>query len=82
MTETNHLWDLWEHTIAKGFKHNPKSELGLMLREWIIFTMLENFNSILIYTIDGFTLSDSLSYINEHSDILHQTPMHEVFNLS
>ena len=37
MTETNHLCDLWEHTIAKVFKHDPKCELGLMLKQWTIF---------------------------------------------
>ena len=37
MTATNHLCDVWEHTIANVFKHEPKSELGLMLKEWIIF---------------------------------------------
>ena len=28
MTDTNHLCDLWEHTIAKGFKHDSKSQIG------------------------------------------------------
>ena len=51
MTETSHLCDLWEHTIAKIFKHDPKSELGLMLKEWVIFNKLEVFNSILNHTI-------------------------------
>ena len=81
MTETNHLCDLWEHTIAKIFKHDPKSELGLMLKQWIIFNKLENFNSILSYTIDDFTPSGNLSYLNEHGEILHQTPLKELFNL-
>ena len=74
MREPNHLCDLWEHTIAKGFKHDPKSELGLMLKEWVIFNKLVNFNSILNYTIDDFTPARNLSYINEHVEILHQTP--------
>ena len=51
MMHTNHLYDLWEHTIAKVFKH----DLGLMFKQWIIFNKLENFNSILIYPIDDFT---------------------------
>ena len=57
MTETNHLSDLWKHTIASVLKHDPKSKLGLMLKQWIIFNKLENFNSILNYTIDDFTPS-------------------------
>ena len=72
MSETNHLCDLWEHTIAKGFKHDPKSELGLMLKQWAIFN-LENFNSLLNYTIDDFTRAGDLcnmnmvkSYIKHH----------------
>ena len=81
MSESNHLCDLWEHAIAKRFKHDPKSELGLMLKEWVIFNKLENFNSILNYTIYDFTPSGNLSYLNEHGDILHPTSLKEVFNL-
>ena len=81
MTDTNHLCDLWEHTIAKVFKHDSKSKLGLMLKQWIKFNKLENFNSILNYTIDDFTPSGNLSYMNQHGDILHHKPLREVFNL-
>ena len=81
MTNTNHLCDLWEHTIAKVFKHDAKSQLRLMLKQWTIFNMLENFNSILNYTIDDFTPSGNLSCMNQYGDILHHTPLREVFNL-
>ena len=81
MTDSNHLWDLWEHTIAEVFKHDSKSQRGLMLKEWIKFNKLENFNSILNYSIDDFTPSGNLSYMNKHSEILHYTPLKEVFNL-
>ena len=67
MTNTNHLCDQWEHAIAKVFKHDSKSQLGLMLKQWIIFNKLENFNSILNYTIDDFTPSGNLSYMNQHA---------------
>ena len=52
-----------------------------MLKQWIIFNKLENFNSILNYTIDDFTPSGNLSYMNQHGEILHHTPLREVFNL-
>ena len=39
MTDTNHLCDLWEHTIVKVFKHDSKSKLGLMYKQWIIFSI-------------------------------------------
>ena len=71
MTENNHLCQLWEHTIAKIFKHDPKSELGLMLKEWVISNKLENFNSILNYAIDDFIPSGKLSYLNKYGGILH-----------
>ena len=52
-----------------------------MLKQWVIFNNLENFNSILNYTIDDFTPAGNLCYMNEHGEILHQTPLKEVFNL-
>ena len=81
MTDSNHLCDLWEHTIVKVFKHDSKSQLGLMLKQWIIFNKLENFNSILNNTFVDFTPSGNLSYMNQHGEILHHTPLREVFNL-
>ena len=81
MAESNHLCDLWEHTIAKGFEHDSKSKLGFMMKQWIISNKLENFNSILNYSIDDFPPSGNLSYINQHGDILLHTPLREVFNL-
>ena len=35
MQETIHLSDLWEHTITKIFRHDPESELGIMIRQWV-----------------------------------------------
>ena len=81
MSETNHLCDIWEHTIVRVFKHNSKSDLGPMLKQWIIFNKLDNLNSILNYTVDDFIPSGNLSYLNKHGEILHQTPLKEDFNL-
>ena len=81
MTESIHLCNLWEHTIVKIFRHDSKSELGLMFKQWIIFNKLDNFNSILNYPIDDFTPSGNLCYMNEHGHILPYTPWREVFNL-
>ena len=71
MTESNHLCDLWEHTIVKDFKYDSKSELGLMFKQWIIFN----------YPIDDYMPSGNLCYMNEHGDILPYTPMKTIFNL-
>ena len=37
MSETNHLCDQWQHTIAKIFKHGLKSQVGIMTKELVIF---------------------------------------------
>ena len=81
MTENIHLCDLWEHTIAKISKHDFKSEMGLMITEWVEFNKLENFNSWLNKTINDFTPSGDLCYFNENGEILHQTPLQELFNI-
>ena len=78
MPETIHLW---EHTITKIFKHDPKSELGLMVKEIVVYNKLESFNSLLNYTIDDFSPSGNLCYFKENGEILHQTPLQELFNL-
>ena len=52
-----------------------QSQMGLILKQWIIFNKLENFNSILNYTIDDFTPSRNLCYMNEHGDNLPYSPM-------
>ena len=75
MAESNRLRDLLEHSIVKVFKHDSKSELGLMFKQWIIFNKLETFNSILNYPIDDFIPSGNLCYMNEHGEILPNTPM-------
>ena len=51
------------------------------MKEWIKFNKLKNFNSILNYTINDFTPSGNLCYMKKHGEILHQTPLKEVFNL-
>ena len=52
-----------------------------MLKEWVILNKLENFNSLLNYTIDDFTPTGNLRYLNQHGEILHQTPLKEILNL-
>ena len=78
MSETNHLW---EYTIAEILKHDLKSELGLVIREWVKFNKLGNFNTLLYCTIDDFSPSCNLCHINENREILHQTSLKEYFNL-
>ena len=52
-----------------------------MIREWVIFNKLEDFNTLLNYTDDVFTPSGSLYYSKDNGEMLHHTPLQELFNL-
>ena len=54
MQETIHLSDLWEHTITKIFKLDPKYKVDQMMRQWVIYNILEDFNSLLNYTDEDY----------------------------
>ena len=87
MQQTIHLSDLWEHTITKIFKHDPESELDIMLRQWVIYNKLEDFNSLLKYNdVDLIPHGvGKLSYYIENDDSLVKqmspTPLKELINL-
>ena len=81
MSENIELSYVWDHTIMKILNHDIQSKIGNMIKEWIVFNKLEDFNSLLKYTIDDFTPSGNLCYMNEHGDILPYTPMKKTFNL-
>ena len=87
MEETVHLSDLWEHTITTIFKHDPESELGIMIRQWVIYNKLDDFNSLLKYTDEDLIPHGrgSLSYYKENGDsvvkMMSPTPLQELINL-
>ena len=87
MQETIHLSDLWEHTITKIFKHDPESELDIMLRQWVIYNKLEDFNSLLKYTDEDLIPHGvgNLSFCKENGDsvvkMMSPTPLQELINL-
>ena len=81
MSENIELSCVWDHTIIKILNHDIQSKIGNMIKEWVVFNKLEDFNSLLKYTIDDFTPSGNLCYMNEHGDILPYTPMKKIFNL-
>ena len=87
MQETIHLSDLWEHTITKIFKHDPESELGIMIRQWVIYNKLEDFNSLLKYTVEDLIPhgAGNLSFYKENGDsvvkMMSPTPLQELINL-
>ena len=87
MQETIHLSDLWEHTITKIFKLDPKYKVDQMIRQWVIYNKLEDFNSLLNYTDEDFKPygGGNLSYYKENGDsvvkIMPTTPLHMLENL-
>ena len=87
MQQTIHLSDLWEHTITKIFKHDTESELGIMIRQWVIYNKLEDFNSLLKYTDENLIPHGhgSLSFYKGNSDsvvkMMSPTPLQEHINL-
>ena len=81
MSENIELSYVWDHTISKILLHDLNSKMGNMIKEWVIFNKLENFNSLLEYTDDDFTTTGKLCYINENGEKLYRKLMKQFFNL-
>ena len=87
MQQTIHLSDLWEHTIKRIVKHNAESELGIMIRQWVIHNKLEDINSLLKYTDEDLIPHGvgKLSFYKENCDSVVKkrspTPLQELINL-
>ena len=87
MEETIHLSDLWEHTITKVFKLDPKYKVDQIIRQRVIYNELEDFSSLLNYTDEDFKPygSGNLSYYKENGDsvvkIMPTTPLQMLENL-
>ena len=52
-----------------------------MIKEWVVFNKLEDFNSLLKYTDDDFTPTGKLCYINQNGEKLYRKLMKEFYNL-
>ena len=52
-----------------------------MIKEWVVFNKLEDFNSLLKYTDDDFTSTGKLCYSNENGEKVYRKLMKEFFNL-
>ena len=81
MSENIELSYVWDHTIMKILNHDIQSKMGNMIKEWVVFNKLEDFNSLLKYTDDDFTPTGKLCYINENGEKLHRKLMKEFYNL-
>ena len=81
MSENIELSYVWDHTIIKILNHDIQSKIGNMIKEWVVFNKLEDFNSLLEYTDDDFTPTGKLCYINENGEKLYRKLMKEFYNL-
>ena len=81
MAENIELSCVWDHTIIKILNHDIQSKIGNMIKEWVIFNKVEDFNSLLEYTDDDFTPTGKLCYINENGEKLYRKLMKEFYNL-
>ena len=81
MSENIELSYVWDHTIIKILNHDIHSKMGNMIKEWVVFNNLEDFNSLLKYTDDDFTPTGKLCYMNQNGEKLHRKLMKEFFNL-
>ena len=81
MPENIELSYVWDHTIIKILNHDIHSKVGNMIKEWVVFNKLEDFNSLLEYTDDDFTPTGKLCYMNENGEKLYRKLMKEFFYL-
>ena len=81
MSENIWLSCVWYHTIIKILNHDIQSKIGSMIKEWVVFNKLEDFNSLLEYTDDDFTSTGKFCYINENGEKLYRKLMKEFYNL-
>ena len=81
MSESIELSYVWDHTIMKILNHDIQSKIGNMIKKWVVFNKLEDFNSLLKYTEDDFTPTGKLCYMNQNGEKLYRKLMKEFFNL-
>ena len=80
MSKTIELSYVWDRTITKILNYNLKSEMGIKIKEWIVFNKLDDFNSLLNYIDEDFTPTGNLYYINDNGEKLPTTTLQEFYN--
>ena len=80
------LSSIWEHALTEILNHNNKTELGIIMRSWDKHNGLEDMNKLLIYDLNGFTPTGSLSQYKvsaeaEETKPMPLTPLKELYNL-
>ena len=81
MSENIELSYVCDHDIIRILNHDIQSKMGNMIKEWVLFNKLEDFNSLLEYTDGDFTETVKFHYINENGEKLYRKLMMEFYNL-
>ena len=68
MPALSHLNHTWEHTLTDILNHDPKTQMGIRMREWVKDNDMTDFTSMLTYTAHKFTPTGSLCYYKEKLD--------------
>ena len=55
MPAISHLNPTWEHTLTDILNHDPKTQMGIIMRAWVNDNNMTDFTSMLTYTTDKFT---------------------------
>ena len=81
-----HLSDIWEHNLTKTLTHDPKTEVGIIIRAWVKHNKLEHFNSLLNFNIVDFSPSGTLCYFKGKAEfelvmMMPTTFLTELYNL-
>ena len=86
MPAISHLYLTWGHTLTEILNHEPKTQMGIIMRAWVKDNDMADFTAKLTYTADKFTPTGSLCYYKEKVD--SETPtmtptklLQELFNL-
>ena len=75
MPAISHLNPTWEHTLTDILNHDPKTQMGIIMRAWVKDNNLTDFTSMLTYTADKFTPIGFLCYYREKVDAETPTMM-------
>ena len=75
-----------EYTLTEILNHDPKSQVGIIIRAWVKDNDMEDFRAMLACTADKFTPTGSLCHYKdkaypENLIVMPTTPLQELYNL-
>ena len=68
MPAISHVNPTWDHTFTDIVNHDPKTQMGIIMRAWVKDNNMTDFTSMLTYTADKFTPTGFLCYYQEKVD--------------